>query len=136
MFLAKRMMSLLVLGLVAATSGWAHDDDHSAPGALYTMSNAADANAVLVFERGPDGRLAPAGVYPTGGTGTGGGLGNQGAVILDEEQKRLFVVNAGSDEISVFAVRRHGLHFLQTVPSRGDRPVSLTLDDNLLYVLN
>lgn len=137
MNVVQRLLGAFALtSLGAGTSALAHDDDHDAPGALYTMSNAADGNAVIVFERAPDGTLAPAGIYPTGGTGTGGGLGNQGAVILDDDQRLLFVVNAGSDEISVFAVHRQGLRFVQTVPSGGDRPVSLTVDDELLYVVN
>jgi len=135
MTLVTRFLAVLGLALAAATAT-AHDQDDSAPGALYTMSNAADANAVLVFDRTRDGRLAPAGVYATGGTGTGGGLGNQGGLLLDEDGERLFVVNAGSDEITVFAVRHYGLQFLQTVSSGGEQPISLTLDDDLLYVLN
>lgn len=137
MKLLQRFLGAFALaGLAASTFALAHDDDHDGSGALYTMSNAADGNAVIVFERGTDGTLAPAGIYPTGGTGTGGGLGNQGAVILDQDQRLLFVANAGSDEITVFAVHRHGLRFVQTVPSGGDQPVSLTVDEELLYVVN
>lgn len=137
MNVVHRLLGAFALaGLSASTSALAHDDDQDGPGALYTMSNAADGNAVIVFERAPNGMLAPAGIYPTGGTGTGGGLGNQGAVILNDDQRFLFVVNAGSDEISVFAVHRHGLRFVQTVPSGGDRPVSVTVDEELLYVVN
>lgn len=139
MNVVQRFLGAFALaGLGAGTFALAHDDDHDrdGPGALYTMSNAADGNAIIEFARAADGTLAPAGIYPTGGTGTGGGLGNQGAVILDEDQRLLFVVNAGSDEITVFAVERHGLRFVQTVPAGGDRPVSLTVDEELLYVVN
>lgn len=134
--LRRLLVAIALLGFAAGPTAWAHDDHADDSGALYTMNNAPDGNSVLVFERAQDGRLAPAGVYPTGGTGTGGGLGNQGAVILSDDHRLLFVVNAGSDELTVFAVRRHGLQFVQTVPSGGDQPVSLTLDDELLYVLN
>lgn len=137
MNVVQRFLGAFALaGLGAGTFALAHDDDHDGTGALYTMSNAAGGNAVIVFERATDGTLAPAGIYPTGGTGTGGGLGNQGAVILDDDRRLLFVVNAGSDEITVFAVQPDGLRFVQTVPSGGDRPVSLTADEELLYVLN
>ncbi len=137
MNLFRLLLSMLALASLAAGPGaWAHDDDSDEAGALYTMSNAPDGNSVIVFERAADGRLAPAGTYPTGGTGTGGGLGNQGALILDEEARLLFVVNAGSDEITVFAVKSHGLEFVQTIASEGDRPVSLTVDDDIMYVLN
>ena len=45
----------------------------------------------------------------TGGNGTGANLGSQGAVALSDDGKLLFAVNAGSNSISEFAVREHGL---------------------------
>jgi 6-phosphogluconolactonase (cycloisomerase 2 family) len=105
-------------------------------GALYTMSNAAEGNSVLVFDRDSRGRLAPAGEFPTGGLGTGTGLGNQGAVILDPANRWLFVVNPGSNDISVFSVEDQGLSLVDLKPSNGQRPISLSYSRNLLYVLN
>jgi 6-phosphogluconolactonase len=105
-------------------------------GAVYTMSNAAQGNSVLVFNRRNNGHLEPAGVFATGGLGTGGGLGNQGAVVLDQSDRWLFVVNAGSYEISVFEVRAAGLQHIETIASGGFRPISLALHDTLLYVLH
>ena len=52
-------------------------------GAVYTMSNAAEGNSILVFDRNQVGKLTPAGEFDTGGLGTGAGLGNQGGVIID-----------------------------------------------------
>jgi 6-phosphogluconolactonase (cycloisomerase 2 family) len=46
------------------------------------------------------------------------------------------VCNAGSDEVSVFAVSRHGLQLTDKVASGGQMPISLTFHENLLYVLN
>jgi 6-phosphogluconolactonase (cycloisomerase 2 family) len=80
--------------------------------------------------------LRPAGEYATGGLGSGGGLGNQGGVVLDNSGRWLFVVNAGSNEISVFRVRRHGLALVDVADSGGTQPVSVSVDRNLLYVLN
>src|SRR5207244_5302396 len=40
---------------------------------VYTITNAASGNAVLAFHRAANGALTPAGTFPTGGTGTGGG---------------------------------------------------------------
>jgi len=48
----------------------------------------------------------------------------------------LFVVNAGSNEISVLAVENDGLTLVSKVPSGGTRPTSLTVNKDLLYVLN
>ena len=106
-------------------------------GAVYVMTNQPTGNAVTAFSRAPDGTLTLVGTFPTGGLGTGGGsdpLGSQGAVILSNHL--LFAVNAGSNEISVLAVEREGLGLVSKVPSGGVRPTSLTLHQDLLYVLN
>jgi 6-phosphogluconolactonase len=114
-----------------AASG--QDDDG---GAVYTATNSPEGNEVLVFPRAEDGSLSPPRAFATGGLGTGGGLGNQGGVVLGQENRRLFVVNAGSNTISVFAVRRNGLELLDQVGSRGKLPVSLAVHRRLVYVLN
>lgn len=131
--------SLAATGLV-----YASDDDESGShhsrgdvaGAVYTLSNATTGNEVLQFNRASNGTLSPAGSFATGGFGTGSGLGNQSALVLSEGQRWLFAVNAGSNEISVFAVKRAGLELVDKVSSGGTRPVSLTVDHDLLYVLN
>jgi hypothetical protein len=105
-------------------------------GAVYTMSNAADRNAVLIFERSFDGRLRAAGAVATGGTGSGAGLGNQGGVVLSDDERWLIAVNAGSADISVFQVQRRGLRLVSRTPSGGTRPLSVTIHRRLVYVLN
>jgi 6-phosphogluconolactonase (cycloisomerase 2 family) len=114
------------------------------PGAVYLMTN-QDRNAVAVFERAPDGTLSPAGTFPTGGSGNPVAeagdppfdpLASQGALILSEDDRFLFAVNAGSDEISVLAIRRDRLTLVDKVASGGIRPISLTVHADLLYVLN
>jgi 6-phosphogluconolactonase (cycloisomerase 2 family) len=106
------------------------------PGAVYTATNALSGNEILVFHRMHDGRLAPAGAVSTGGLGTGADLGNQGGLILTGDEKWLLAVNAGSDEISVFRVRRRGIELVHVEPSNGSVPISLTEHDGLVYVLN
>lgn len=106
------------------------------PGAVYTMSNAIGGNAVLMFDRLADGRLVPAGNVATGGLGTGGGLGNQGALTLTRHERWLLAVNARSDTVSVFDVGRHGLRLADVEPGSGDQPISVTEYRNLVYVLN
>ena len=113
-------------------------------GAVYLMTN-QDRNAVAVFERAPDGTLSPAGTFPTGGSGNPVAeagdppfdpLASQGALILSEDNRFLFAVNAGSNEISVLAIRRDRLTLVDKVASGGVRPISLTVHEDLLYVLN
>jgi 6-phosphogluconolactonase len=106
------------------------------PGAVYTMTNEAAGNAVMVFMRSGDGGLTPAGAAMTGGFGSGGGLGNQGSIVLSHDRRFLFVVNAGSDDVTSFAVSPEGLTRIARVASGGARPVSLTVHHDLLYVLN
>lgn len=108
----------------------------SAGGAVYTTSNAADGNAILGFARQPDGSLTGPRVFPTGGLGTGAGLGNQGGLISSPNGRFLFAVNAGSDEISVFRLAGREPQLVETVPSGGSMPLSLTMHGDLLYVLN
>jgi 6-phosphogluconolactonase (cycloisomerase 2 family) len=105
-------------------------------GAVYTMSNAADGNAVLTFFRLPDGRLLRAGATPTGGNGTGSGLGNQGGLVLTRNERWLLGVNAGSDTVTVFEVGHLGLRRRDVEPSGGSQPISIATHRNLVYVLN
>jgi 6-phosphogluconolactonase (cycloisomerase 2 family) len=105
-------------------------------GAVYVLTNSASGNAVAVFSRDARGALAPLGQVPTGGNGTGAGLGSQGALALSKNQRWLFAVNAGSSDISVFRVQREGLRLTDKIPSGGQTPISLTFHDDTLYVLN
>src|SRR3954462_14711954 len=87
--------------------------------AVYTQTNSAAGNAVLVLARGDDGTLAPAVSYPTGGLGTSAGLGSPGAVALSEDGRVLLAVDAGSNDVASFRVARTGLTLVGRVPSRG-----------------
>jgi 6-phosphogluconolactonase len=124
-------------------------------GAVFAMTNQPAGNAIVAFSRASDGTLTMAGTYPTGGLGTGGPpdpLRSQGSLILSgrgsgtrgEEAdgddagggQLLFAVNAGSNEISVFAVDGARLRLVNKAPSGGVRPTSLTVHRDLLYVLH
>lgn len=108
-------------------------------GDVYVLSNQPSQNAVIVFHRNADGTLQPGGSFPTGGSGIGSGpnpLNSQGSLILSGDNRLLFAVNAGSDSITAFAVAGDALTALQTVPSGGTQPVSLTVYHDKLYVLN
>jgi 6-phosphogluconolactonase len=103
---------------------------------VYTLSNQANGNKVLAYRRAGNGMLTYAASYGAGGNGTGGGLGNQGAVILSNEKKILLAVNAGSNSISSFRIKSSGLDLRCTVSSGGVQPVSIAQHDDLVYVLN
>lgn len=107
------------------------------PGVVYVTSNATGGNQILAFERDSDGQLEPAIAYPTGGTGTGAGLGNQASLVLTPDHRYLYAVNAGSHDVSTFAVARDGLRPIGApVPSGGEQPISLAVHGDLLYLLN
>jgi 6-phosphogluconolactonase len=78
--------------------------DVSTRRAVYTQTNAADGNEVLVFRHDSRGVLDLVTKVKTRGLGTGVTLGSQGALALTRDGRHLYVVNAGSDSISAFAV--------------------------------
>ncbi len=105
-------------------------------GFVATMSNATGGNAVLVFPRAVDGSLGGPVAYPTGGNGSGGGLGNQSGLVGDAAGRIVYAVNAGSNSISVLQVNGTALVSRQVIGSGGTQPISLALSGRLLYVLN
>jgi 6-phosphogluconolactonase (cycloisomerase 2 family) len=107
-------------------------------GEVYVLSNQASGNSVLVYARSSNGSLTAGGSFPTGGNGTGSGLGSQGSVILHEYagNSYLFAVNAGSNDVTVFRVDGGTLSQVDKVSSHGTMPISLTVHEALLYVLN
>lgn len=107
-----------------------------AAGHVFTLSNQTTGNEVLSYSRAGDGTLTYVAAYAAGGTGTGAGLGSQGAVVLTENKKLLLAVNAGSNDISAMKITGHGLKLLSTVSSGGMQPVSITQYKDLVYVLN
>jgi 6-phosphogluconolactonase len=133
----------LLLGTTVSVFG---NDSHGrgTVGAVYTMTNADSGNEVVVFDRNADGLLTLAGAIPTEGLGSGpapvrGGLDpleSQDSLVLTRDNRWLLAVNAGSNEISVFRVKRGALKLVEKVESGGEFPVSLAVFHNLVYVLN
>jgi 6-phosphogluconolactonase len=131
------LTAMFLIPLVAGFASPVAAKQDGAPGAVYTITNAADGNEVVVFDRSSNGSLSFQGAYSTGGQGSGAGLGSQGAVALsDEGSHLLFAVNAGSNQISVFSLKRKGMDLVDVVDSGGLTPISLTVNGRLLYVLN
>jgi 6-phosphogluconolactonase (cycloisomerase 2 family) len=74
-------------------------------------------------------------VYATGGKGSGKPhLASQASVVLHDDH--LLVTNAGSDEVSLFAVEPDGLQLAGRVGSGGSGPTSIAVRGDLVYVLN
>ena len=142
--ITRAMRLFLALALLLTGAAWLgstqtyaqSQDHHGNAGAVYVLTNSASNNHVAIFDRASDGTLTAAGTVSTSGLGTGAGLGSQGALVLSEDNRWLFAVNAGSNDISVFSVRDNGLTLVNKAPSGGTTPISVTYNDNLLYVLN
>jgi 6-phosphogluconolactonase len=133
----KQILSAVVVAslvLVAASSfGVANAAGHSS---VYTIDNAAS-NSVLQFSASPNGFLTLTGTFSTHGSGTGAGLGSQGALALTNDGRWLVTVNAGSNEISVLQVNSDGsLAFASKAGSHGTNPISVTIHGKTVYVLN
>jgi 6-phosphogluconolactonase len=136
---AFKILSLaLTLGGVAMPAAAHGDDDSDGYRAahVFTSTNAVAGNELLVYAAPRGGALTLATRLATQGQGTGTGLGNQGAVTLSGDGRFVFVVNALSNSVSTFAIRRNGLVLRSTVDSGGQRPISVTEHDGVVYVLN
>ena len=83
--------------------------DTPAAGAVYTSTNAAAGNQVASTIATATAPSSSTSYFDTGGIGTDAGLGNQAGVVLSDDQRFLFVVNAGSNDITSFAVLDRGL---------------------------
>src|SRR5919197_877087 len=106
-------------------------------GAVYVQTNDADDKEVVPYRRSADGALQPLGRYATGGRGNGmPHLPSQSSVVLSGDGRWLLVTNAGSDDVSLFAVESEGLRLADRAASGGSGPTSVAIHDDLVYVLN
>jgi hypothetical protein len=108
---------------------------------IFSMTNSADCNEVMAIHQGAYDNLSFVKSYETGGNGTGeqtvDPLMSQGSIILSEDRRFLFVVNAGSNSITSFGITNSGALILADVKqSGGFFPISLATHGDLLYVAN
>jgi 6-phosphogluconolactonase len=126
----------LTLAGAAAASAAPLSPGWGVHGFVYTSTNSAAGNQVEAFARRGDGVLTAAGTYNTGGTGTAANYG-QGAVTLSPDRQTLLVVDAGSNQVSDFAVLPDGaLRLRNVVASGGTTPTSVAIRGDLAEVLN
>jgi 6-phosphogluconolactonase (cycloisomerase 2 family) len=168
--LRTTLASILLLGIVALAGAPAVADDAqednvdngSLPvGAVFVGTNHTNlnpidppipgnrvANQVVMYHRFSNGTLRLAGYFSTGGHGSGpgqrfagDGLGSSHSLQLSQDNRWLFVTNAGSDTVTVFRVKEDGLELTDMRPT-GDGsedqrfPNSVTQHEDLVYVLN
>jgi 6-phosphogluconolactonase len=139
----KQIQSISMLLAIAAASlpmtAGAEVNSADSEHAVFVMTNAADQNEVIAYERVSGGTLHEVHSYLTGGRGSGGNndpLESQGSLTLSQDQSLLFAVNAGSGEISVFRVDGPRLSLSDKVSSSGSEPNAIAQHGDLVYVLN
>ncbi len=122
--------------IIFGTAAQAQPGRNKSAGAVFAMTNATEGNEIVTYARASDGTLTRLNnVEKTRGLGQGVDTDTQGPLRLSEDNRFLYAVNPGSDNISVFAVNGTRLRFLQIIPA-GDQPLSLTIHGNLLYSLD
>ena len=113
------------------------ENDNPGSGFIYLQSNAASQNSILVYQQQSNGSLHLQATVSSGGNGSGSGLGNQGAIVINENEKWIFAVNAGSNSVSSFKIANSGnVTLAHTIGTGGIRPVSVTTHNRVLYVVN
>jgi 6-phosphogluconolactonase len=135
----SRSLALCAVALAAASAG-AYADSSPVVGHVYVNDNTPAANSVAGFERHEDGALTaiPSSPFTAGGSGSGAGLGSQGALQATKDGRYLLAVDAGSNQVSVLRVGRGGVPqpVGAPVPSGGVDPVSIAISGHLVYVAN
>jgi 6-phosphogluconolactonase len=134
----------LVVGGIAAAAALpavssAQPENYESAHAVFVMTNNAESNEVVAYERTDYGALINPQRYKTDGRGSGGNvdpLSSQGSLTLSQDNAWLFAVNAGSGSVSVFAVEGSHLHLSDRVPTDGSEPNAVAQYGNLVYALN
>jgi 6-phosphogluconolactonase len=141
-----RFMRLVALGgalaalLIGSTTGaYAAGRGSDVIGHVYVNNNSAVQNTVAGFARHADGTLSAIAGSPfgAGGAGTGSPLGSAGAIQFSSDGRYVLAVDAASNQISVLRIKHDGsLDLVETDGSNGTTPVSLAVNDDLVYVAN
>jgi 6-phosphogluconolactonase (cycloisomerase 2 family) len=135
-------ISLGVAGIAGATGATTRHADSPSAHALFIQTDGTAGNRILAYQRAADGTVSLAGTYATGGLGavaagaTADPLASQGSLALVRGGRDLIAVNAGSNSISVFAVKGVHLTLKQKLASGGTFPNSVTSSGNLVAVLD
>lgn len=133
--------SLQILGLLALSAGI--PAVHAAGDLVFSTTNEPEHNSLAVYTRSPEGALGDLRLIDSGGRGSldKGRLilflnGSSNSVITDTAKQLVFMVSAGSNEVSSYAISGQNVSLVGTVLSGGIRPVSLAVRGDRLYVLN
>jgi 6-phosphogluconolactonase (cycloisomerase 2 family) len=120
---------------------------HGAQNFVYTETDNSNLNqnAVIAYRQNAQGQLTQIGSFKTDGTGVSNPQGLLGPddsdkeVIASPDGRFLFAVNQGSNSVAEFRVNGNGSLDLvgrSAVDSGGTQPVSLSIANDRLYVVN
>jgi len=137
MFIVIGIIFLLTVNVNANT---VYSTPLNGVGAVYTMTNGPVMNGILVYRLDTNGQLTWVRTVDTNGVGVnttdGDALFSQGAIIVYSNY--LFVVNAGSDSLSMFVINPSDatqLTLISVQPTFGQFPVSVTVNSIYACVL-
>lgn len=147
--LAAAATAVLMLPAVPSSAAADHGRGGNG-GAVYAMTNDPVENRVAVFYRAQNGTLTAGPSFATGGIGSGQFEDSSNGLIIatrnsdssptnfSSGNRFVIATNAASDNISVFRTYDDGqrLEPVDLEPSNGAHPVSVTVRDGVLYVLN
>ncbi len=133
---AAALAAVTVSASASASTHWSPVVGH-----VYVNDNTAGTNTIGAFDRHADGSLTREAGSPfaAGGAGTGAGLASQGALQISPDGRFLIAADAGSNQVSVLRISRHGsLRLVHdgVVSSGGVLPVSVAIHGSLVYVAN
>jgi len=135
------VIGVIVIGaaLQAPNLALAQQFVRSEGAAVFVMTNNAESNEVIAFQRTEYGTLLNPTHVRTGGRGSGGTvdpLSSQGSLTLSGDRAWLFAANAGSGTVSVFHVDGSHLELSDQLPTEGSEPNAVAEHAGLVYVLN
>ncbi len=141
----KTLASALALGALAAAT-----TVHAAPNAerfgsgghaVFVMTNDAEENQVIAFERSAFGTLGSPHRYGTGGRGSGGTVDPLASLTPDD--RFVYASNAGTSSIAGFSIRDNGALVPLQSTVVGTNPagatnldITVSADGQFLYSLN
>src|SRR5512141_923576 len=107
---------------------YASDFGHTPQSTVFVMTNDAENNEILAYQKSPDGDFELRSHVRTGGRGSGGStdpLQSQGSLTLSQDHELLFAVNAGSGTISSFHLVNGLPVLIDHEPTDGAFPVAV-----------
>jgi 6-phosphogluconolactonase len=118
---------------------YAGESGHTQPSTVFVMTNDADHNEILAYQKSPEGDFTFRSHVRTGGRGSGGStdpLQSQGSLMLSQDHELLFAVNAGSGTVSSFHLVNGLPVLIDHEPTDGAFPVAVAEHNGTAYVLN